>query len=144
MTGRVIRLFTTLDDAQKTRVMPDEITVDKSGVQGDKFYAKDINRSVLIASIESYQLSKENGIELEHGALGENILIDINPYQLNAGDIITIAGVKLQISQHCSLCQGLSKLNSKLPKLLKNDRGIFARVMDDISSNIKMGDVVTI
>jgi len=144
MTGSVIQLFTTQDNDQKTRVMPDQISVDELGVQGDKFYAKDINRSILIASIDSYQLSKENGIELEYGALGENILIDINPYSLSSGDIITISGIKMKISQHCTLCQGLSNLNSKLPKLLKNDRGIFVQVIESRSSTIKLGDVVTI
>ena len=143
MTGKVIELFITKDDANKTRQSVESIKVDEDGIIGDKFYAKDAMRSILISSLDSYTLSKENAINLERGLLGENILIDINPYSLLNGDRLKIGTTELQITQNCTLCKGLSSLNSKLPKLLKNDRGIFAKVIKG-SSEIHLGDKVEI
>jgi len=143
MTGKVIELFITKDDATKTRQSVGSIIVDEHGIKGDKFYAKDPMRSILLSSEDSYQLSKEHSIVLDTGSLGENILIDINPYSLVHGDRLKIGNTELQITQNCTLCKGLSSLNSKLPKLLKNDRGIFAKVIKG-SSEIHLGDKVEI
>jgi len=143
MIGKVIELFITKDDGQKTRLSVSSITIDENGIKGDKFYAKDSMRSILISAEHSYKLSEENNIDLELGSLGENILIDINPYSLVHGDRLKIGATVLQITQNCTLCKGLSSLDSKLPKLLKNDRGIFAKVIEG-SSEIHLGDKVEI
>ena len=143
MIGKVIELFITKDDGQKTRLSVSSITIDENGIKGDKFYAKDSMRSILISAEHSYKLSEENSIDLEAGSLGENILIDINPYSLVHGDRLKIGATVLQITQNCTLCKGLSSLDSKLPKLLKNDRGIFAKVIEG-SSEIHLGDKVEI
>jgi len=127
LVGSVLELFISKKSANK-------ITLDSGGIFGDKFYGKDINRSVLISSIDSYNLAKENSIQVEYGQLGENILIDYNPYWLSIGVLIQIGEVILEISQNCTLCKSLTKIDNRLPKLLKNDRGIFAKV-------IKAGDI---
>jgi MOSC domain-containing protein YiiM len=143
MKGRVTELFLTKDDTNKTRQSVQSISVDEHGIVGDKFYGKNSQRAILLTSQESYDLSKENNIEIDTGTLGENILIDINPYSLLAGDKLLISGIELEITQNCTLCKGLSSINSKLPKLLKNDRGIFAKVTS-YSGIIKIGDEVEI
>lgn len=143
MKGRVTELFLTKDDTNKTRQSVQSISVDENGIVGDKFYGKNSQRAILLTSQESYDLSKENNIEIDTGTLGENILIDINPYSLLAGDKLLISGIELEITQNCTLCKGLSSINSKLPKLLKNDRGIFAKVTS-YSGIIKIGDEVEI
>jgi MOSC domain-containing protein YiiM len=130
MQGNILQLFTISDDGNKTQLTPKSIVVDENGIVGDKHYAKDPMRAILITSLFSYELAKKNGIELNYGDLGENILIDINPYHLLLGQRIYIGDTTLQITQNCTLCQGLTTLNSKLPKLLKNDRGIFAKVVE--------------
>lgn len=142
-TGKVLKLFTTADDENKTRLSPESITLDNNGVYEDKFYGKDLLRSVLITSIESYTIAKEQGIELEYGLLGENILVDINPYSLLPGERFQIAETTFEITQNCTLCKGLSSVSSKLPKVLKDDRGIFAKVVSG-KSVIKVNDVIKI
>jgi MOSC domain-containing protein YiiM len=126
--GKVISLFISKEGLSQ-RVEQNSIEVDNNGIIDDKFYAKDINRSILITSIDSYQLAKEKNIDIKYSDLGENILIDYNPYALPNKTRLTIGEVVLEISQHCTICKSLSKIDSKLPKLLKNDRGIFARVI---------------
>jgi MOSC domain-containing protein YiiM len=74
--------------------------------------------------------------------LGENILIDYNPYDLPVGTKLEIGEVVLEISQHCTLCKSLTKVDNALPKLLKNDRGIFAKVVK--SGNISLKDKIKI
>ncbi len=115
-----------------------ELDLDKKGIVKDKHYNKNIERSVLIASLDSYALAKNHGIDVPYGALGENLLIDYNPYHLQAGARLKIANVTLEISQHCTLCKSFTKIDAKLPKLLKDDRGIFAKVIE--SGSIKEGD----
>jgi len=115
-----------------------KLLMDKKGIVKDKHYNKDMDRSVLITSLASYILAKNNSIDVPYGALGENLLIDYNPYHLQAGTRLKIADVVLEISQHCTLCKSFSKIDSKLPNLLKNDRGVFAKVIE--SGCIKLDD----
>ena len=143
MQGKVLQLFITHDNTTKTREKKEKIEVDTDGIIGDKFYAKDLNRAILITSKDSYILAQENGIDISEGILGENVLIDINPYHLLPGERFFIGNTELEITQNCTLCKGLTSVNSKLPKLLKNDRGIFAKVING-SSTIAIGDSVKI
>jgi len=139
--GKILKLFIA-KSGESSKEELDEIKVDEYGVIGDKFYAKDIKRSVLISSIESYELAQRNNIELSIGSLGENILMDYNPYSIPLGSKIQIGNSILEITQNCTLCKSLTKVNTKLPKLLKDDRGIFTKVIK--AGVIKKGDKVYI
>ncbi|SFV58431.1 hypothetical protein MNB_SM-4-1620 [hydrothermal vent metagenome] len=143
MIGTVKELYFTQNDANKTRQNIEKISIDKNGVKKDKFYNKNSMRAILITCVESYDLAQKNEINIQAGSLGENILIDINPYSLTQGDRIKIGDTLLEITQNCTLCQGLSSIDSKLPKLLKNDRGIFAKYIAG-SSEIILGSTVQI
>ncbi len=141
VVGKIIELFVSIkgDTHRTSKTM---ITVDEEGVCGDKFYAKDPQRSILITTIQSYMLANKEGISMEYGFLGENIVMDYNPYNLLAGTQIRIGEVTLEISQHCTLCKSLSNIDSKLPKLLKDNRGIFAKVIH--SGSIQQDDTISI
>ena len=140
--GTVRALFISTGDPKRPRKEVTSLEVDTNGIIGDKFYAKDPHRSILISSQQSYEIAKENGIDIEVGSLGENIFIDINPYTLLPGETIKIGEIELEVTQNCTLCKGLSSLNSKLPKLLKNDRGIFVKAKK--KGRISLKDLVTI
>ncbi len=133
--GKVLELFYSTTNG---RVNTAELSLDNRGVVEDKYYNKNIQRSVLITSIDSYNLAKSANIAVSYGALGENLLIDYNPYHLRAGDKLMIGEIVLEISQNCTLCKSLTKVDKKLPKLLKDDRGVFAKVI--IGGVIKQGD----
>ena len=138
--GVVLGLFLSIKDVG--RDSRDEILVDKDGIVEDKFYAKGTDRSILVTSLDSYNLAKKHDISMEYGSLGENILVNINPYDLNAGDVLSIGEVELEITQNCTICNSLAKVNTKLPKVLKSDRGIFAKTLK--SGKIRKGDIVNI
>jgi MOSC domain-containing protein YiiM len=142
--GKVLQLFISVKDANglTQTIEQNEISLDENGVLNDKFYTKDPMRSILISSLESYTLAKENNISMPFGSLGENILMDFNPYSFHPGDQLKIGNVILEITQNCTLCKGLSKVDTKAPKLLKNHRGIFAKTVT--SGNLKIADKVYI
>ncbi|AKF25752.1 hypothetical protein YH65_10400 [Sulfurovum lithotrophicum] len=133
--GNIHSLFYSSVDG---RSAADEMLLDTKGIVKDKHYNQNIQRSVLLTSMYSYVLAKKHDIELPHGVLGENILMDYNPYHLPGGSRLQIGDAVLEISQHCTLCKGLSQVDAKLPKLLKNDRGIFAKVTEP--GKIRTGD----
>ena len=138
--GTVLELFISIKGVGKEN--KDEILVDEDGIIDDKFYAIDAKRSILITSLESYLLAKKSNIEMDYGSLGENILIDINPYHLSTGAIISFGDVELEITQNCTICNSLSKVDAKLPSVLKSDRGIFAKTLK--SGKIRKGNIVKI
>jgi len=130
--GKILELFISIK-GDLNRSKRDDIALNENGVKSVKFYGKNIKRSVLITSIASYNLSTQNDIDMDYGQLGENILIDYNPYHLKEGSVIIIGDVILEITQQCTLCKSLAKVNETLPELLKEHRGVFAKV---ISSGI--------
>lgn len=127
--GSVTNLFISTEDSS-TRIEVPSVGLDKYGILKDKYYNKNIHRSVLITSLESYLLAKSHDIILPLGSLGENILTDFNPYYLNAGDKMKLGDIILEISQNCTMCEHLSNIDERLPELLKDDRGIFAKVIN--------------
>lgn len=129
--GKVLKLFISKKNKNEETVtlQKNQITLDSQGVLDDKFHAKDIQRAILLSSYESYRIAQENNIEMPFGSLGENILMDYSPYHLNVGDQLLVGDVLLEITQNCTLCKGLSKVDPKAPKLLKKHRGIFAKTV---------------
>jgi MOSC domain-containing protein YiiM len=136
--GSILRLFTSKSGTSE-RFSEQQLILDTNGVVDDKFYAKSPERSVLIASTDSYELVSRYGIEMPYGYLGENILIDFNPYSLDVGTKIKMGGAILEISQHCTICNHLTTIDVKIPTLLKNDRGVFAKVVQDGKTNVGDG-----
>lgn len=137
--GQVLSLFISNKESS-TPIKIKEIQVDTKGIIGDKHYDTDTQRSVLITSSQSYTLTKKHHIDIPYGVLGENLLIDYNPYALPVGTKLQMGHALVEISQNCTLCNHLSKIDKQLPKLLKNDRGIFAKVIRE--GSIKMGDKI--
>ena len=122
------------------RLNLDNCDVDNGGIIGDKHYAKNLERSILLTSIYSYNLAKDKNIDIDIGSLGENILIDYNPYHLKAKDKIYIGDVIVEVTQKCTMCEHLTCIDKKLPKLLRDDRGIFVKVIQ--KGSIKVGDSI--
>jgi MOSC domain-containing protein YiiM len=139
-TGVVEHLFVSSKD--QGRMVKESIDIDEGGVIGDKFHAKDFNRSILLSSERSYQLARDEGIEAPVGSLGENIISSIDLYGLGPGDRVKMGAVLLEISQNCTICNSLAKVDKRLPKILKSDRGIFAKCVTP--GQIMLGDSISI
>ncbi len=137
--GKILELFISIK-GNLNRTKKNDIDLNENGVKNDKFYGKNIQRSVLITSMASYGLSTQNNIDMNYGQLGENILIDYNPYHLKEGSKVIIGDVILEITQQCTLCKSLAKIDKDLPELLKEHRGVFAKVISN--GIIHKGDTI--
>ena len=139
LLGVVVNLFVSKDGVEP-RESKETLTLELDGVCEDKFKGKDIQRSVLLVSHKSYEMAKQNGIDIANGDLGENVLVDFDPYSFATGTRFQVGDVIMEISKKSSLCSSLSKINNKLPKLLKDKRGIFAKVISD--GRVSKGDSI--
>ena len=139
--GKVIALFIS-KTGKSGKIEKEILTLDSKGIINDKYYDTNVQRSVLLTSSESYLLASSHNITMPQGALGENILIDYNPYHLPSGTQLQIGEVILEISQNCTICDHLSVIDESLPTLLKDDRGIFSRVIQ--GGSIQKGDEITL
>ena len=128
--GTISALFISIK-GESNRFEKEQLKLDTHGILTDKFHNTNIQRSVLITSLSSYNLALKHGIKMPFGSLGENLLIDYNPYHLKAGRKLHIGSCILEISQNCTICEHLSNIDESLPTLLKNDRGIFAKVLQE-------------
>jgi len=126
--------------SEMERVQVEALILDEKGIIKDKHYNKNIERSVLLVSSDSYLLAEKHGIGVPEGSLGENFLMDYNPYSLPTGSRLKIGSGILEISQYCTLCKSFTEVDAKLPNLLKNDRGIFAKVT--VPGKVKKGDAI--
>ena len=100
------------------------------GIEHDKFAGKNLDQTVMIVGLKSYEIAKENGIDLVQGALGENILVDFDPHEYEIDDIFYFGESAIQITQVCTVCNHLSVFDKKLPKLLKSHRGLYCRILN--------------
>ena len=137
--GSIVTLFISKKNFED-RIKQSELIVDKDGAFIDKFYGKNISRSVLITSLNSYQIAKQNDIDISYGQLGENILVDFNLDMLKLNMKLKIGEVILEVTKQCTMCNSLSKIDEKLPKLLEHDRGVFVKVINN--GIINQNDIV--
>lgn len=112
------------------------------GIKGDKFAGKNLDKAVMIVGTRTYDIAKENDIDLLPGSFGENILLDFDPHDYPNGTIFTINTAKLKISEPCSLCNHLGVFDTRLPKLILHHRGLYCKVIK--SGTIRNGDMVQI
>jgi len=116
---------------------------DEGGIIGSKHHNSKIERSVLLSSTLTYEKVKKNKINITPSALGENILLEaFDLAQLEPFKKFQIGNVIFEITQNCTLCRGLSQIDAKLPKLLKDDRGIFAKVIQ--AGTVTVGDTLVL
>ncbi len=113
------------------------------GIEGDKFAGKKLNQSVMVVGSKSYDLAKEQEIELELGSLGENILFDFDPHEFATGTELKIGeSAIIRITKNCTICKHLAIFDDRLPKLLEFHRGLYCKIIK--SGEIKEGDVVSL
>jgi MOSC domain-containing protein YiiM len=132
--GKVLSLYVSDRETAQT-IERNNIEIDTQGIIQDKHYNKDTERSILITSAKSYELVNKHDIYIPYGTLGENLLIDFNPYDLPMGTRLQIGETILEITQNCTLCKHLAVHDKRIPKLLKNDRGIFAKALSSGTIN---------
>ncbi len=103
--------------------------IEGHGIKNDKFAGKNVERSVMVVGKIAYDIAHTNGIYLEQGSLGENILFNFDPHELSLGEMIQIGEAKLQVTEKCSICTHLVAFDPHLPKLIQEHRGIYCKII---------------
>jgi MOSC domain-containing protein YiiM len=134
----VLKLFIA-NEQTKSMEEVNRFELQIGGVVGDKYFGRE-NREVLLTSTDGYELAKTHNITIDYGTLGENILTDMNIKSLQLGDKLKIGEAVLEVSMLCPVCTHLSIIKKELPKLIKDDRGIFLKVIQ--SGTISQNDTL--
>ncbi len=120
----------TINDKTKVRPKREKLELIKDhGIKNDKFALKNLEQSVLIVPIDAYNITKDEGIDLEFGSLGENILVDFNIMQIPVNTQIKIGDAIVEITQKCTMCNHLSVFDKRVPKLVKDHRGVYCKII---------------
>ncbi len=112
------------------------------GALGDRHAGRDPDRAVLVAGLPAYEKAEKAGIPLPYGALGENLLLDLDPHDLPPGARLEVGEAFLELSSVCTVCASLSQFDLRLPKLLYGARGVYARVLR--GGAVRVGDGVRV
>ncbi len=126
--NKILRLCLA-DEQTKQMIEKSTLQLEIGGVVGDKYFGRE-NREVLLTSTYGYELALSHDIPMEYGTLGENILTDMNIKNLQLGERLKVGEVIFEVSMLCPVCTHLSVIKKELPKLIKNDRGIFLKVIN--------------
>jgi MOSC domain-containing protein YiiM len=139
--GKVLNTFSaTKESSGSPRPLVFQLNLIKDyGIENDKFAGKKLEQTVMIVGIQSYEIAKNNGINLEFGSLGENILSDFDPHILEIGTKLIIENSIIEITQTCTVCNHLAVFNENLPLLLKGHRGLYCKI---IKSGIVSKDMI--
>ncbi len=129
--GKVLKTFSaTKDSSGLPRPQVSELNLIKNfGIENDKFAGKKLDQTVMIVGVKSYDIAKQNNLDLEFGCLGENILLDFDPHDFEVGKQLFIGDSIIEITQVCTVCNHLSIFDKNLPTLLKNHRGLYCKIV---------------
>ncbi len=140
--GKILQLFSAPKDFKgDVRPKVDSLEFIKDhGIKDDKFAGKKLHRSVMMIGTIAYDIAQQNGIDLEIGSLGENILLDFDPHILEIGTQLHIGDAIIEITDVCTTCSHLSIHGNNLPELLTGHRGVYATIIQ--GGTIKNGDTI--
>lgn len=144
ITGQVLKTFSaTKESSGLPRPQVENLNLIKDyGIENDKFAGKKLEQTVMIVGLKSYEIALQNGINLEFGCLGENILLDFDPHSLEIGTNLIIGDSIIEITQICTVCNHLAVFDENLPILLKGHRGVYCKIIKN--GNISKDMIVKI
>ncbi|PZA08030.1 MULTISPECIES: MOSC domain-containing protein [unclassified Meiothermus] len=113
------------------------------GIAGDRKAGKREQRAVLLLGQATYEHLESLGFDLPYGALGENMVLDLDPHLLRPGTKLRVGEALLEVSLYCTPCKTLKeRYGSNFPQKLGRRRGMLARVLE--GGTVQAGDAVQI
>lgn len=143
--GILVQLNTS-DGGMPKRAVP-EAWVGRGGVAGDRQrnlkYHGGPDRAVCIYSEELYRRLRGEGVEVGHGAVGENFTTSgIDLGALTAGDRLRVGACVVQITDVRVPCKQLDQWHPRLKKIITGHSGWVARVLEE--GMVRPGDGIEV
>lgn len=144
LTGKVLSLYMTMPSMMRAghRMQCETIECDPDGIIGDMQYENPDATTMILTCQKSYDIIAEAELVVDSGVLMENIHVDIDLYSLQAGSIIEIGEVLLEVTGPCDLYGYLMALDPEIPELLRGNRGFFVRALEH--GTLSLGDSVKV
>lgn len=146
MSAILIQLNISPGGLPKTPILFAHITRD--GVAGDwqrnRKYHGGPDRAVCLYSEELYAELRHEGIDLVHGAVGENFTTrGLNLKHLAKGDRLRVGGdCVIEITDIRVPCRTLAKWDANLPRLIQGRSGWVAKVLSE--GTVRPGDPIRV
>lgn len=139
MPGCVSHLFSSGHGFAKEPA--NALRVDAGGAHGDRHYGRDPMRALLLVPEACYGALRADGIDLEAGILGENVVAHGMPMAPPAGTRVMLGPVRTVVVAPCPVCRRLAANDPRLAKAAYGRRGVYLRVVG--GGTLRAGDAVT-
>ena len=143
-SGKVLSLYMTMPDMIRAghRMSVEDMDCDENGIMGSRDYENGKEHQMVIVSKKSYEIIEEADLVLSQGVLMEDIYVDVDLYHLNAGSIIEIGDVLLEVTGPCESYRYLYAFAPELPDLIQGKRGLFVTPIE--YGNMAVGNEVKV
>lgn len=141
-TGVVIAVCTSEKKGiEKTAADAVHLTVGH-GIQGDA-HAGNWHRQVSLLSYDKVKAFNERGANVEHGAFGENILVEgIDFRSLPVGTVLSVGDVRLKMTQIGKECHTHCAIYHRMGECIMPHEGVFAEVLS--GGKVCPGDIMKV
>jgi MOSC domain-containing protein YiiM len=110
------------------------------GLKGDA-HAGNWHRQVSLLSYEKIEAFKQRGVNIEHGAFGENLIVEgIDLAKLPVGTKLTMGQAELEVTQIGKECHSHCRIYNTVGDCIMPREGIFTRVL--VGGSVKVGDEI--
>lgn len=130
LTGKVVSICLSEEIGVGKQEVEQAYLRANHGLEGDA-HAGDWHRQVSLLAAEDIELMKQQGLELDPGAFGENIITrGLNLLQFPVGTKFKLNDIILEVTQHGKECHDHCAIYEQVGDCIMPRRGIFARVIE--------------
>lgn len=142
MNGSVLRLHVGGPNLRKERAS--ELMLKAGfGAVGDRHAGRAPDRALLLSSAINYRLFVEQGVSIDYGDLGENVVVEgLELESFSLATRLRLGTATVEITGLCAVCSNLSGIDLRLPKLAYGKRGVYAAVID--GGVVREGDAMSV
>lgn len=140
--AKIIAISVSEKKGQRKHNVESAELIENMGIKGDA-HAGFMHRQISLLGIESIDLMRKSGVDVNPGDFAENITVEgVTLYKLPVGTKMTIGETELEVSQIGKECHSGCEIQQLVGSCIMPTQGIFAVVKK--GGSIKMGDTLII
>lgn len=140
--GTIIAICTSPEKGTQKQAVDTATFVVEHGIQGDAHAGK-WHRQVSLLSHEKVEAFRARGAEVDHGAFGENLVIEGYDFKnLPVGTVFQCNDVVLEMTQIGKECHAHCAIYKAVGDCIMPREGVFTRVLQ--GGTISVGDTISI